>query len=42
MTWYHLDTMSIHLWIQMMNKCIVEHLKSNLIAKLHAKVKENI
>ena len=42
MTWYNVDTMSSHLWIQMMTKCIVEHLKSNLIAKLHVMVKENI
>ena len=37
-----LGTMSSHVWIHMMNKCIVEHLKSNLIAKLHVMVKENI
>ena len=42
MTWYSVDTMSSHLWIQMITTCIAEHMKSNVIDNLHIMVKENI
>ena len=42
MTLYSVDTMSCHLWIQMITTCIAEHVKSNLIDNLQIMVKENI
>ena len=42
MTWDSVDTMSSHLWIQMITTCIAEHMKSNLPDNLHIMVKENI
>ena len=42
MTWHRADTMSSHLWIQMMITCIAEHMKPNLIASLHIVVKKNL
>ena len=42
MTWHRVDTMSSHLWIQMMITYIAEHMKPNLIASLHTVVKKNL